>query len=73
MGIDETVARDEITQLCYRYAWALDSRDLDALVACFVPGAVTRKFWDESLRPIRQTPLSHKPAAVTRNRGIPQI
>jgi len=57
MGIDETVARDEITQLCYRYAWALDSRDLDSLVACFVPGAVTHDFWDESLHNVGVTVL----------------
>jgi SnoaL-like domain len=28
--------RDEIRQLAYRYAWLLDSRDLDALVMLFV-------------------------------------
>jgi hypothetical protein len=58
MGIDETVARDEITQLCYRYAWALDSRDLDTLVDCFVPGAVTHAFWTESLRGVGVTVLT---------------
>lgn len=57
MGIDETVARDEITQLCYRYAWSLDSRDLDTLVACFVPGATSRDFWEESLRGVGVTVL----------------
>lgn len=35
-GADATVARDELHQLVYRYAWYLDSRDLDALVALFV-------------------------------------
>lgn len=29
--------RDEIRQLAYRYAWGLDSRDIDAVAALFVP------------------------------------
>jgi hypothetical protein len=29
--------RDEIRQLAYRYAWALDTRDLDAAADLFVP------------------------------------
>ena len=29
--------RDEIRQLAYRYAWALDSRDIDAVSRLFVP------------------------------------
>ncbi len=57
MGIDETIARDEITQLCYRYAWALDSRDLDTLIACFEPGATTRASWDDALHGIGVTVL----------------
>jgi hypothetical protein len=32
--------RDEIRQLAYRYAWGLDSRDLDAVAALWVPGSV---------------------------------
>jgi hypothetical protein len=36
-GIEAAVARDELHQLVYRYAWYLDSRDIDALVALFVP------------------------------------
>jgi hypothetical protein len=35
--IEMTVARDEIRQLAYRYALAIDSRDLDLLVSLFVP------------------------------------
>ena len=31
------MARDEIRQLAFRYAQAVDARDLDALVALFVP------------------------------------
>jgi SnoaL-like domain len=57
MGIDETVARDEITQLCYRYAWALDSRDLDVLVECFVSDSTSREFWEESLGGVGVTVL----------------
>ncbi len=30
------VARDAIRQLVYRYAWSMDSRDLDAVVTLFV-------------------------------------
>ncbi len=57
VGIDETIARDEITQLCYRYAWALDARNLDTLVECFVPGAVAHEFWESSLREVGVTVL----------------
>ena len=35
-GVYAVVARDEIRQLAYRYAWALDCRDIDGLVALFV-------------------------------------
>lgn len=35
-GVDAAVARDEIRQLLYRYAWCLDARDVDGLVALFV-------------------------------------
>jgi ketosteroid isomerase-like protein len=35
--LERVVARDEIRQLAYRYALAIDVRDLDALVALFVP------------------------------------
>lgn len=34
--IDRLVARDELRQLVYRYALAIDSRDIDALVNLFV-------------------------------------
>jgi ketosteroid isomerase-like protein len=60
--IERVVARDEIRQLAYRYAWAVDTRDLDALVGLFVPDVrVTREtsgaeafraFWQDSLRAI---------------------
>ncbi|OHV34161.1 MULTISPECIES: nuclear transport factor 2 family protein [Pseudofrankia] len=33
--------RDEIRQLAYRYAWGLDSRDLDAAAELFAPEANT--------------------------------
>jgi len=35
--LERVVARDEIRQLVYRYALAIDSRDLDLLVSLFVP------------------------------------
>jgi hypothetical protein len=35
--VERAVARDEIRQLAYRYALAIDSRDLDLLVSLFVP------------------------------------
>jgi ketosteroid isomerase-like protein len=35
--LERVVARDEIHQLACRYALAVDERDLDALVALFVP------------------------------------
>ncbi len=35
--VERVVARDEIRQLAYRYAFAVDSRDLDLLVSLFVP------------------------------------
>lgn len=62
-AIERAVARDEIHQLACRYADAMDRRDLDALVALFVPdvrvGPTTtgrdalRAFFAESLRPVR--------------------
>lgn len=36
-ALAELLARDEIRQLAHRYAVAIDARDLDALVALFVP------------------------------------
>jgi hypothetical protein len=36
-GIERAVARDELRQLVFRYALAIDSRDLDGLVSLFVP------------------------------------
>ncbi len=61
-ALERTVARDEIRQLAYRYARAIDARDLDALVSLFVPDVrvgsdasgrdALRAFWDESLRTI---------------------
>ena len=35
--VERCVARDEIRQLAYRYALAVDSRDIDLLVSLFVP------------------------------------
>ena len=58
-AIERCVARDEIRQLAYRYAWAVDARDLDLLVSLFVPDvrvgrdrsghAALRAFWRDSL------------------------
>lgn len=36
-ALERVVARDEIRQLAFRYALAIDARDLDALVSLFVP------------------------------------
>lgn len=56
------VGRDEIRQLACRYAWAIDSRDLDTLVSLFVPDVrvgrgssgreALREAFDSSLREI---------------------
>ena len=35
-AIEQVIARDEIRQLAYRYALAMDSRDIDELVGLFV-------------------------------------
>lgn len=35
-ALRRVVARDEIRQLVYQYAWRLDSRDIDGLAALFV-------------------------------------
>jgi hypothetical protein len=61
-GIDLVVARDEIRQLAYRYAWAIDTRDVDLLVSLFVPDVrvgrdargpeALREFWRSSLEAI---------------------
>jgi ketosteroid isomerase-like protein len=60
--VERAVARDEIRQLAYHYAWAIDSRDVDQLVSLFVPDVrvgrdrtgreALREFWVESLRAI---------------------
>lgn len=61
-GVERVIARDEIRQLAYRYAYATDARDIDLLVSLFVPDVrVTREtsgreamrdFWIDSLRAI---------------------
>ena len=38
-GIERAAARDEIRQLAYRYASAIEKRDVDAMVELFVPHA----------------------------------
>jgi len=58
-ALDRAIARDEIRQLAYRYAWAVDARDVDLLVSLFVPDVrvgrdrsgreALRAFWHESL------------------------
>lgn len=60
--LDELVARDEIRRLAYRYADAVDRRDLDLLVALYRPDArfgahgegpdACRSFFAESLSSI---------------------
>jgi ketosteroid isomerase-like protein len=57
--VQRCVARDEIRQLAYRYALAIDSRDVDLLVSLFVPDVrvgrdligheALRASWNESL------------------------
>ena len=60
-ALERCVARDEIRQLAYRYAFAIDSRDLDTLVSLFVPDVrvgdrsgrdALRTSFEESLRAI---------------------
>ena len=61
-ALDRVVARDEIRQLAYRYAFAIDSRDIDLLVSLFVPDVrvgrdrsgrdALRETWNESLSAI---------------------
>jgi ketosteroid isomerase-like protein len=58
--IERVIARDEIRQLAYRYAYAVDARDIELLLSLFVPDVrvtqessgheAMRKFWIESLR-----------------------
>jgi ketosteroid isomerase-like protein len=64
--IEELLARDEIRQLAYRYAHAVDTRDLDLLVSLFVRDVqvgprvgheALREFWDRSLRAVGVTVL----------------
>jgi ketosteroid isomerase-like protein len=60
--LERLVGRDAIRQLAYRYAWAVDSRDLDTLVGLFVPDVrvgrdangreALRESFDDSLRAI---------------------
>ncbi|OWY60028.1 hypothetical protein B7486_71410, partial [cyanobacterium TDX16] len=66
-ALQRLVAHEEIRQLAARYAVAIDSRDLDALVALFVPdvqvGAhvqgreALRGFFDRTLRDVGVTVL----------------
>jgi ketosteroid isomerase-like protein len=61
-ALERTIARDEIRQLAYRYAFAIDSRDIDLLVSLFVPDVrvgrdrsgrdALRESWRESLSAI---------------------
>ena len=65
--VERLVAHDEIRMLAARYALAVDSRDLDALVALFVPDvqigahltgrAALKGFFDRSLRDVGVTVL----------------
>jgi uncharacterized protein (TIGR02246 family) len=66
--VDRLVAYEEIRQLVARYAVAVDSRDLDALVALFSDDvqvgrdergrAALRAYFDRSLREVRVTILN---------------
>ena len=66
--VDRLLAYEEIRQLVARYAVAVDSRDLDALVALFVDDvqvgseqrgrAALRAFFDQSLRDVGITILN---------------
>ncbi len=58
--IERVVARDEIRQLAYRYADAIDRHDVNAMVELFVPDArfypggnsgpeLTRRFWSDTM------------------------
>ena len=61
-ALERLTARDEIRQLAYRYALAIDSRDIDLLVSLFVPDVrvgregrgreALREFWIRSLNTI---------------------
>lgn len=65
-ALERVVARDEIRQLAYRYAYAVDHRDIDLLVSLFVPdvrvggehgqGAL-RAFWERTLAGVGVTVL----------------
>ncbi|MEZ5167960.1 MAG: nuclear transport factor 2 family protein [Acidimicrobiales bacterium] len=65
--LDELLARDEIRQLAYRYADALDRRDLDLLAGLYRPdarfgehgegAAACRAFFAESMRRVGMTVL----------------
>ena len=67
-AVDRLLAYEEIRQLAARYALAVDSRDLDALVALFVDDVrvgrdatgrdALRQFFDTSLRGIGVSRLS---------------
>jgi ketosteroid isomerase-like protein len=66
--VDRLVAHEEIRQLVARYAMAVDSRDLDALVALFVEDvrvgrdqtgrAALREYFSSSLRDVAVTILN---------------
>jgi ketosteroid isomerase-like protein len=49
--LERCIARDEIRQLVYRYAEAIDARDIDLLISLFVPDVrVGRQSGREALR-----------------------
>ncbi|ONH26631.1 hypothetical protein BL253_24470 [Pseudofrankia asymbiotica] len=51
--------RDEIRQLAYRYAWGLDSRDIDAVAELWVPASVPamRRLFRRSMSEVGVTVL----------------
>lgn len=60
-ALDRLLAHDEIRQLAYRYAYAVDHRDIDMLVSLYVPDVrvrdetgheALRRFWVAALREI---------------------
>ena len=65
-ALERVVARSDIQQLAYRYARALERRDVDAMVELFVPDARFGPFGEgvEALRALTEASLAASPAIV---------
>ncbi|OBG97377.1 hypothetical protein A5698_13160 [Mycobacterium sp. E136] len=65
--VAQLVARDEIRQLAYRYAAALEARDVEAMVDLYSPDARFGEFGDgpDALRRLMTHSLDGCPFAVT--------